>query len=123
MSRKNKVNPDHYKVAGRLAPDDLARERMKQGLAKTVRDWDERTNKSAASTGHGAEAAVLSSTARPAASRSAESSAKAHGKSAERTDKKPVSTRSAATKPARTAATGMKKLGRKKTIRRTRANR
>jgi hypothetical protein len=36
MSRKNKVNPDHYKVAGRLAPDDLARERMKQGMAKTA---------------------------------------------------------------------------------------
>jgi hypothetical protein len=36
MSRKNKVNPDHYKVAGRLTPDDLARERKTQ--AATVRD-------------------------------------------------------------------------------------
>ena len=45
MSRKNKVNPDHYKVAGRLAPDDLARERMKQGMAKTARDSDERTKR------------------------------------------------------------------------------
>lgn len=30
MSRRNKVNPDHYTGAGRLAPDDLARERRKQ---------------------------------------------------------------------------------------------
>jgi hypothetical protein len=30
MSGKNRVNPDHYKVAGRLTPDDLARERRKQ---------------------------------------------------------------------------------------------
>ena len=30
MSRRSKVNPDHYKTAGRLAPGDLARERIKQ---------------------------------------------------------------------------------------------
>jgi hypothetical protein len=30
MSRHNKVNPDHYKVAGRLTSDDLAREQRKQ---------------------------------------------------------------------------------------------
>jgi hypothetical protein len=30
MSRINKVNPDHYKTAGRLSADDLARERVKQ---------------------------------------------------------------------------------------------
>jgi hypothetical protein len=30
MSRHNKVNPDHYTSAGRLSPDDLARERKKQ---------------------------------------------------------------------------------------------
>jgi hypothetical protein len=30
MSRRSNVNPDHYKVAGRLMPDDLARERRKQ---------------------------------------------------------------------------------------------
>ncbi len=29
MSRHTKVNPDHYTIAGRLAPDDLARERWK----------------------------------------------------------------------------------------------
>lgn len=29
MSRQNKVNPEQYKQAGRLAPDDAARERMK----------------------------------------------------------------------------------------------
>jgi len=28
MSRQNKVNPNRYKVAGRLSPDDLARERF-----------------------------------------------------------------------------------------------
>jgi len=30
MSRQNRVNPDHYKTAGRLTADDLARERQKQ---------------------------------------------------------------------------------------------
>src|SRR3712207_615607 len=30
MSRPNKVNRDHYTIAGRLAPDDMARERRKQ---------------------------------------------------------------------------------------------
>jgi hypothetical protein len=31
VSRQNKVNPDHYTMAGRLTPDDLARERVRQG--------------------------------------------------------------------------------------------
>jgi hypothetical protein len=35
MSRQNKVNPDHYTVAGRLSPDDLARERQKQNPQRT----------------------------------------------------------------------------------------
>lgn len=30
MSRRNKVNPGRYKVAGRLSPDDLGRERRRQ---------------------------------------------------------------------------------------------
>ena len=30
MSRKNKVNPDHYVQRGRLTPDEAARERVKQ---------------------------------------------------------------------------------------------
>jgi hypothetical protein len=30
VSRQNKVNPDHYRQAGRLTPDDVARERVKQ---------------------------------------------------------------------------------------------
>ena len=30
MSRQNKVNPSQYQIAGRLTPDDLARERVKQ---------------------------------------------------------------------------------------------
>jgi hypothetical protein len=62
MSRKNKVNPDHYKVAGRLAPDDLARERMKQGMAKTARDWDGRISGFPASTGRGGDPAPASET-------------------------------------------------------------
>ena len=43
MSGKNKVNPDHYKVAGRLSTDDLARARRQQsepllGAARRARD-------------------------------------------------------------------------------------
>ncbi len=30
MSRQNKVNPTQYQLAGRLTPDDAARERVKQ---------------------------------------------------------------------------------------------
>jgi hypothetical protein len=30
MSRQNKVNPSQYQIAGRLTPDDAARERVKQ---------------------------------------------------------------------------------------------
>ncbi len=111
MSRTNKVNPDHYKVAGRLAPDDLARERMKQGMAKTATDWDERMK---GSTGRGkeADAAVPSSMRWPGgASRSGKGRAKTQvKKSAADTKKKPVSTRSAAAKPARRAAAGKKTL-------------
>ena len=31
MSKQNKVNKSNYDQGGRLTPDDLARERMKQG--------------------------------------------------------------------------------------------
>jgi hypothetical protein len=31
MSKQNKVNKTNYDQGGRLTPDDLARERMKQG--------------------------------------------------------------------------------------------
>ena len=31
MSRQNKVNKGNYDQAGRLTPDDMARERVKQG--------------------------------------------------------------------------------------------
>ena len=31
MSRNNKVNPDHYTMAGRLSADELARQRVRQG--------------------------------------------------------------------------------------------
>ncbi len=30
MSKENKVNPGHYTQAGRLTPDDMAREQVKQ---------------------------------------------------------------------------------------------
>ncbi len=36
MSRHNKVNPAHYTIAGRLTPDDLARERRKQATTSRV---------------------------------------------------------------------------------------
>ena len=31
MSKENKVNKNNYDQGGRLTPDDMARERMKQG--------------------------------------------------------------------------------------------
>jgi hypothetical protein len=37
MSRHNKVNPDHYKIGGRLTADDLARERSKQNPQRVER--------------------------------------------------------------------------------------
>ena len=50
MSRRNKVNPGQYTAAGRLSPDDLARERRKQteqlfggstgGSKKPERAWN-----------------------------------------------------------------------------------
>ena len=36
MSRQNKVNPDRYKTAGRLSPDELARERQAQQSSTPV---------------------------------------------------------------------------------------
>ena len=132
MSRKNKVNPDHYKVAGRLSPDDLARERMKQSAPTTARAWDERPGQptwmdgrsagGGSGPGNDAEATGPSATTRPTgASRVAKSPAKAHAKKpATGTRKKPVSTRSATAKPARNAATRKNKkaaVGRRKTAR------
>jgi hypothetical protein len=38
MSRQNKVNPGQYYVAGRLTPDELARERVKQHHVSPDRD-------------------------------------------------------------------------------------
>ena len=37
MSKQNKVNPGTYTQAGRLSPDDAARERMKQVDAASTR--------------------------------------------------------------------------------------
>jgi hypothetical protein len=45
MSRQNKVNPDHYKVAGRLTSDDLARERRKQRGAVAAATRGRRTTR------------------------------------------------------------------------------
>ncbi len=138
MSRKNKVNPDHYKVAGRLSADDLARERMKQSAPKTARAWDERPGQPTwmdgrsagrgSGPGNAAEVAGPSATRRPTgASRVAKSPAKAHAKKpATGTRKTPVSRRSAAAKPARNATTRKNKrapVGRKKTARKTPARR
>ena len=136
MSRKNKVNPDHYKVAGRLSPDDLARERMKQSAPQTARAWDERPGQltwmdgrsAGPGPGNDAEAAGPSATRRPTGvKRVAKSGAKAQAKKpATGTRKTPVSRRSAAAKPARNAATRKNKrapVGRRKTARKTPARR
>ena len=138
MSRKNKVNPDHYKVAGRLSPDDLARERMKQSAPQTARAWDERPEQprwmDGPSAGPGpdpgkdAEATGPSATRRPTgARRVAKNGAKAQAKKpATGTRKTPVSRRSATAKPARNAATRKNKsasVGRRKTARKTPARR
>ena len=42
MSKHNKVNPGTYTQAGRLSPDDAARERMKQVDAGSTRRLDGR---------------------------------------------------------------------------------
>jgi hypothetical protein len=136
MSRKNKVNPDHYKVAGRLSADDLARERMKQSAPQTARAWDERPGQltwmdgrsAGPGPGNDAEAAGPSATRRPTGvKRVAKSGAKAQAKKpATGTRKTPVSRRSAAAKPARNAATRKNKrasVGRRKTARKTPARR
>jgi hypothetical protein len=36
MSKQNKVNPGQYYLGGRLTPDDMARERMKQQRVAAV---------------------------------------------------------------------------------------
>ena len=105
MSRKNKVNPDHYKVAGRLSPDDLARERMKQSAPQTARAWDERPGQptwmdgrsAGPGPGNDAEAAGPSATRRPTGVRRvAKSGAKPQAKKpATGTRKTTVSRRSA----------------------------
>lgn len=38
MSRQNKVNPGRYKVAGRLSPDDLGRERRRQSMTSIANE-------------------------------------------------------------------------------------
>jgi hypothetical protein len=112
MSRKNKVNPDHYKVAGRLSPDDLARERIKQSPTTTARAWDERPGQQTwmddrvADPGPGPDNGAEAAGPRPAGTR-----------------KNAVTRRSAAAKPALNAARGTNKrtsVGRKKTTRNTR---
>ena len=140
MSRKNKVNPDHYKVAGRLSADDLARERMKQSAPKTARAWDERPGQptwmDGRSAGRGpggprpnndAKAAGPGATRRPTgARRVAKSGAKAQAKPATGTRKTTAPRRSAAAKPARNAATRKNKsasVGKRKTARKTPARR
>jgi len=42
MSRQNKVNPGMYTQAGRLSPDDAARERMKQVETASTRQLEGR---------------------------------------------------------------------------------
>ena len=40
MSKHNKVNPGQYHVGGRLTPDEMARERMKQQQTGRTRESD-----------------------------------------------------------------------------------
>jgi hypothetical protein len=40
MSKQNKVNPGQYHVGGRLTPDEMARERMKQQRVTPPRETD-----------------------------------------------------------------------------------
>jgi hypothetical protein len=40
MSKQNKVNPGQYHVGGRLTPDEMARERMKQRHVNRTRESD-----------------------------------------------------------------------------------
>jgi hypothetical protein len=42
MSKQNKVNKNNYDQGGRLTPDDLARERIKQGEQSRARDTPSR---------------------------------------------------------------------------------
>jgi hypothetical protein len=42
MSKQNKANKNNYDQAGRLTPDELARERMKQGEVAGRRRDEER---------------------------------------------------------------------------------
>ena len=42
MSKQNKVNPGMYTQAGRLAPDDAARERLKQVETASTRQLEGR---------------------------------------------------------------------------------
>ena len=42
MSKQNKVNPGTYTQAGRLSPDDAARERMKQADTASTRHLEGR---------------------------------------------------------------------------------
>jgi hypothetical protein len=58
MSKQNKVNPGQYHVAGRLTPDEMARERMKQQRVATPRDGD---TPKAMKAGAGAKSAPSSS--------------------------------------------------------------
>jgi hypothetical protein len=46
MSKQNKVNPGTYTQAGRLSPDDAARERIKQVDAASTRQLEGRPHSS-----------------------------------------------------------------------------
>lgn len=44
MSKQNKVNKDHYVQGGRLTPDEMARERMRQAQASPRARGNEHVN-------------------------------------------------------------------------------
>jgi len=118
MSRKNKVNPNHYKVAGRLSADDLARERMKQSAPNLSKDWEERSAPAAPRTAAPSPEAIDAADVDASASRRAPRSARA-SQSPKGTAKAPTSNRMAGTKK---KAAGAKKTVARKGTRATAAS-
>jgi hypothetical protein len=124
MSGKNKVNPDHYKVAGRLSQDDLARERRTQseplfGATRGRKDkplppW--MLNQQSAS--RAAESADPDTETRAVDDGQANESAKT---GAEPTPRRRATTTRAAKRPAKPAATSAKAKPKTETKAKTKA--
>jgi hypothetical protein len=64
MSKQNKVNPDHYHQAGRMTPDESARERVKIQQVSPRDDEGRHAKPSASGDAPAAPAAAADATAR-----------------------------------------------------------